>query len=57
VVDSPSDQRLTANGAQGWGSSRAYGIFMNIGLTLGSSIPFWLREHDGNGAMVSASGE
>ena len=57
VVDSPSAQRLAANGAPGSGLYTGYGMFMNMGPTLGNSNPFQLREHDGNGAMLSASGD
>lgn len=57
VVDSPSAQRLAANGAPAAGLYTGYGMFMNMGPTLGNSNPFQLREHDGNGALLSASGD
>jgi hypothetical protein len=57
VVDSPSAQRLAANGSPAAGLYTGYGMFMNMGPTLGNSNPFQLREHDGNGALLSASGD
>lgn len=57
VVDSPAASRLAANGAPGSGTYTGYGMFMNMGPTLGNSNPFQLREHDGNGALLSGSGD
>jgi hypothetical protein len=57
VVDSPAAQRLAANGAPSAGTYAGYAMFMNMGPTLGNSNPFQLREHDGNGAMLSSSGD
>ncbi|BBO35806.1 hypothetical protein [Lacipirellula parvula] len=57
VVDSPAATRLAANGAPGSGTYSGYSMFMNMGPTLGNSNPFQLREHDGNGALLSGSGD
>ncbi len=57
VVDSPAAQRLAANGAPSSGAYAGYAMFMNMAPTLGNSNPFQLREHDGNGAMLSSSGD
>jgi hypothetical protein len=57
VVDTPAANRLVANGAPGTAAYTGYGMFMNMGPTLGNANPFQLREHDNNGAMLSASGD
>jgi hypothetical protein len=57
VVNSPAAARLVANGSPGSSTYTGYGMFMNMGQTLGNSNPFQLREHDGNGALLSGSGD
>jgi hypothetical protein len=57
VVNTPGANRLAANGSPGTAAYTGYGMFMNMGTTLGNANPFQLREHDNNGAMLSASGD
>lgn len=58
VVDSPSASRLSANGSPGSAAYTGYGIFANMGQTLGNSNPFQLRERvTASGALLSASGD
>jgi hypothetical protein len=57
VVNSPAASRLVANGSPGSSTYTGYGMFMNMGQTLGNSNPFRLMEHDNNGALLSASGD
>lgn len=56
VVDSPSASRISANGTPGSAAYTGYGMFMNMGQTLGNSNPFRLMERDGTtAALLSAS--
>ena len=57
LVDSPSAARIVANGSPGSSTYTGYGIFANMGQTLGNSNPFQLREHDNSGALLSGSGD
>jgi hypothetical protein len=62
LVDSPSASRLTADGAPGTAAYTGYGMFMNMGQTLGNSSPFRLMERTnpgpgGTGAMLGTSGD
>ena len=57
VVNSPAASRLAANGTPGSSTYTGYGMFMNMGQTLGNSNPFRLMEHDNNGALLSGSGD
>jgi hypothetical protein len=57
IVDSPSAQRLAANGAPGSGAYTGYATFANMGATLGNSNPFRLeRRNVASGDLLSASG-
>ena len=56
LVDSPSASRISANGTPGSAVYTGYGMFMNMGQTLGNSNPFRLMERDGtSAALLSAS--
>ncbi|HRK30550.1 MAG TPA: PEP-CTERM sorting domain-containing protein [Tepidisphaeraceae bacterium] len=58
LVDSPAAARLAANGAPGSGAYTGYGMFMNMGGTLGNANPFRLMERSGaSGALLSGSGD
>jgi hypothetical protein len=58
LVDSPSAARLESDGAPGSAAYTGYGIFANMGQTLGNSNPFRLMERaDDSGALLSSSGE
>jgi hypothetical protein len=57
VVNTPGANRLVANGSPGSATYAGYGMFMNMAQTLGNANPFRLMEHDGNGALLSASGD
>jgi hypothetical protein len=58
LVDSPSAARITENGSPDSAAYTGYGIFANMGETLGNSNPFRLMERaDDNGAILSSSGE
>jgi hypothetical protein len=57
VVNTPAANRLVANGSPGSATYSGYGMFMNMGAVLGNANPFRLMEHDGNGALLSASGD
>jgi hypothetical protein len=57
MVDSPSAQRLAANGAPGSGAYTGYSIFANMSGTLGNSNPFRLeRRAVATGDLLSTSG-
>jgi hypothetical protein len=57
VVDSPGAARLAANGTPGSAAYTGYGIFGNMGETLGHADPFELVERvAGSSALLSASG-
>jgi hypothetical protein len=57
IVDSPSAQRLTANGAPGSGAYTGYAMFANMGQTLGNSNPFRLEKRGvASGDLLSTSG-
>jgi hypothetical protein len=56
-VNTPAANRLVANGSPGSATYSGYGMFMNMGAVLGNANPFRLMEHDGNGALLSASGD
>jgi hypothetical protein len=57
VVDSPGASRLAANGTPGNAAYVGYGIFGNMGETLGHADPFELVERvAGSSALLSASG-
>src|SRR5262245_60188494 len=51
AMDSPSAQRISANGTPAAGAYTGYAIFANMGATLGNSSPYALRER------VVASGD
>jgi hypothetical protein len=60
VVDTPAASRLTAEGAPANGAFTGYGMFMNMGQTLGNSNPFRLMERSApatSGAMLGTSGD
>jgi hypothetical protein len=60
VVDSPAASRLAANGSPGNATYSGYGMFMNMGQTLGNSNPFRLMERTNpaaSTALLSASGD
>ncbi len=58
LVDSPAAARLSAAGAPGSAAYTGYGIFANMGQTLGNSNPFRLVERAvASGALLSASGD
>jgi len=57
LVDSPSAQRLTANGAPGSGAYTGYAMFANMSGTLGNSSPFRLEKRGvASGDLLSTSG-
>jgi len=57
VLDSPSAARLTANGAPGSAAYTGYGIFANMGQTLGNSNPFRLEKRGvASGDPLATSG-
>jgi pectate lyase len=56
VVDSPSGSRLTGEGSPGSAVYTGYGVFMNMGQTLGNNHPFQLVERtNASGAFLSSS--
>jgi hypothetical protein len=60
VVDTPSAARLAVDGAPGNAAFTGYGMFMNMGQTLGNSNPFRLMERTNPataGAMLGTSGD
>jgi hypothetical protein len=58
LVDTPGAARLTANGAPASAAYTGYGMFMNMGQTLGNSNPFRLMERSAaSGALLSGSGD
>jgi hypothetical protein len=58
LVDSPAASRISAPGTPGSAAYTGYGIFANMGQTLGNSNPFRLMERAGaSGALLSASGD
>ena len=58
LVDTPGADRLSADGNPGSASYTGYGMFMNMGSTLGRSTPFRIMERaDASGALLSSSGE
>jgi hypothetical protein len=58
LVDTPDAARLSANGAPGSAAYTGYGMFMNMGPTLGNSNPFQLRERAvASGSMLSGSAD
>ncbi|HEX4412933.1 MAG TPA: PEP-CTERM sorting domain-containing protein [Lacipirellulaceae bacterium] len=57
VLDSPSAARLTANGAPGTAAYTGYGVFANLGQTLGNSNPFRLEKRGvASGDPLATSG-
>jgi hypothetical protein len=57
LVDSPSAQRLAANGAPASGAYTGYAMFGNMAQTLGNANPFRLmRRNVASDALLSASG-
>lgn len=59
LVDSPSASRLAVDGAPGNATYTGYGMFMNMGPTLGNSNPFRLVERSDPttaSALLSSSG-
>jgi hypothetical protein len=57
IVDSPTAQRLAANGAPGSGAYTGYAMFTNMSGTLGNSNPFRLeRRNVASGDLLSTSG-
>jgi hypothetical protein len=58
IMDSPvSPARITANGSPGSAAYTGYGLFANMGQTLGNSNPFQLRERVvASGDTLSTSG-
>ena len=57
VLDSPSASRISANGSPGSAAYTGYGLFANMGQTLGNSNPFQLRERVvASGDLLSTSG-
>jgi hypothetical protein len=59
VVDSPAASRISANGTPGSAAYKGYGIFGNMGETLGHADPFELVERTNpaaSSALLSASG-
>jgi hypothetical protein len=57
AVDSPSASRISANGTPGSAAYAGYGVFANMGGTLGNSNPFQLRERVvASGDLLSTSG-
>jgi hypothetical protein len=58
LVDTPAAARITVNSAPGSAAYTGYGMFMNMGQTLGNANPFRLMERAvASGAMLSASGD
>lgn len=58
IVDTPDASRLLANGAPGSANYNGYGMFMNMGGTLGNANPFRLMERAAaGGAMLGTSGD
>jgi hypothetical protein len=57
VVDSPSASRVSTNASPGSSTYTGYALFSNMAPTFQNSSPFQLREHDGNGALLSSSGD
>lgn len=57
VVDSPAAARLSSDTSPGSAAYTGYGMFMNMGQTLGGSNPFQLKKRDGSSnALLSSSG-
>lgn len=57
VLDSPSAARISANGSPGSAAYTGYGLFANMGQTLGNGNPFQLRERvAASGDLLSTSG-
>jgi hypothetical protein len=57
LVDSPSAARLSANGTPGGAAYTGYGMFNNMGETLGRANPFQLVERVGTTAFLSGSAD
>lgn len=58
VVSTPTANRMTSDAAPGTDSYSGYGMFMNMGVTLGHSSSFQLRERAGaSGAFLSGSSD
>ncbi len=58
LVNTPGADRLAADGAPGTAAYTGYGMFMNLGQTLGNSNPFRLMERNvASGAMLGTSGD
>ena len=56
LVNTPGADRLVADGAPGTAAYTGYGMFMNMGQTLGNSNPFRLMERNvASGAMLGTS--
>ena len=59
IVNSPSAARLTSDDSPGSSTYAGYGMFMNMGTTLGNSNPFQLMERASSStssALLSAGG-
>jgi pectate lyase len=57
LVDTPSGARLTSDNSPATAAYTGYGLFMNMGQTLGNGNPFQLCKRDGSSAaLLSASG-
>ncbi|QEG36444.1 PEP-CTERM sorting domain-containing protein [Bythopirellula goksoeyrii] len=58
LVDSPAASRLVASGAPGSDAYNGYGMFINMGQTLGRDSAFRLMERSGaSGNILSSSGD
>ncbi|TWU30466.1 PEP-CTERM sorting domain-containing protein [Bythopirellula polymerisocia] len=58
LVDSPASARLVASGAPGSDAYSGYGMFINMGQTLGRDSAFRLMERSGaSGNILSSSGD
>ncbi len=56
AVDTPSGARLTADGTPGSAAYTGYAMYMNMGVTLGNSNPFQLRERGVSSGDLMVSG-
>ncbi|HTY88369.1 MAG TPA: immunoglobulin domain-containing protein [Candidatus Acidoferrum sp.] len=58
LVDTPTAQRISTDTSPGSASYTGYGVFMNMGQTLGNNHPFQLMARTaGSGALLSDSGQ
>lgn len=57
LVDSPAAARVSTEASPGGAAYTGYGMFMNMGQTLGNNNPFALTERIANSALLSAGAD